>query len=292
METAAASTYGANPPAVGFKWLICSGVTNIGLTSVTYFTNTSSGGPVCESDPNGEPIPAYNMLKGLKKDLTPWVLPPGGTQQHIRKFCYTGDPEAGTGWNEGHPGTPSGSVRNCDGLLYGLLYTVNPPGDRRLIMSSGSESNNITPGDTIKLMIAELIARGSNNKNSVTLLKQMSDVAQNLCNNGFIIGVEPVSTEIPAQFVLHQNYPNPFNPVTKIKFSLPNPSKGGAYNVRLVVYDILGREVATLIPPLRGGEEGLKPGTYETEWDAANFPSGVYFYKLITDNYSETKKWF
>jgi hypothetical protein len=69
-----------------------------------------------------------------------------------------------------------------------------------------------------------------------------------------------------------------------------SPSKGGAIEVRLIVYDILGREVANLIPPLRGGQEGLSPGTYEAVWDASNFPSGVYFYKLETDEYSVSKK--
>ena len=60
--------------------------------------------------------------------------------------------------------------------------------------------------------------------------------------------------------------------------------------VRLVVYDVLGKEIASLIPPLGGGQEGLTPGTYEVTWDASNFPSGVYFYKLVTNEYSETKK--
>ena len=64
--------------------------------------------------------------------------------------------------------------------------------------------------------------------------------------------------------------------------------------VRLVIYDLLGREIASLIPPLRGGQEGLNPGTYEIEWSAtggaSNYPSGVYFYKLVTDKFTETKK--
>jgi photosystem II stability/assembly factor-like uncharacterized protein len=97
------------------------------------------------------------------------------------------------------------------------------------------------------------------------------------------IGIKPLGNEVPNSFLLYQNYPNPFNPSTKIKFSIP-PSKGArGMNVRLVVYDVLGREVAALIPPLGGGQEGLKPGTYEVEWDASNYTSGVYFYKLTTE---------
>jgi photosystem II stability/assembly factor-like uncharacterized protein len=101
------------------------------------------------------------------------------------------------------------------------------------------------------------------------------------------IGIRPISQRIPESFKLYQNYPNPFNPSTKIKFSLPIPSKGG---VKLEVYDVLGRLVASLIPPLWGGQEGLKPGTYEVEWDATNYPSGIYFYRLTAGSYVQTNK--
>jgi len=92
------------------------------------------------------------------------------------------------------------------------------------------------------------------------------------------------STEISKQFILSQNYPNPFNPQTKIKFAVPSDVKGQTTNVKLVIYDLLGREVATLV------NEELKPGTYEADWDASNFSSGVYFYKIISNEFVETKK--
>ena len=108
------------------------------------------------------------------------------------------------------------------------------------------------------------------------------------------IGIKKLYENVPEEFNLFQNYPNPFNPVTKIKFDLPksNLTLSGAkgLNVRLIIYDVLGREIATLIPPLRGGQEGLSPGTYSVTWDATNFPSGVYFYRLETDGFSEAKK--
>jgi len=58
----------------------------------------------------------------------------------------------------------------------------------------------------------------------------------------------------------------------------------------LLVYDILGREVASLIPPLRGGQEGLQSGTYEVEWDASNYASGVYFYRLSSGGFVQSRK--
>lgn len=108
-------------------------------------------------------------------------------------------------------------------------------------------------------------------------------------NGGEPIGIIPISNNIPDKFSLSQNYPNPFNPSTKIKFSLPEV-RGEKLEVRLGIYDILGRQIASLIPPLRGGEEGLAPGTYEVEWDGSNYSSGVYFYKLETQSFSETRK--
>jgi photosystem II stability/assembly factor-like uncharacterized protein len=104
-------------------------------------------------------------------------------------------------------------------------------------------------------------------------------------------GIQKISSIVPEHFSLSQNYPNPFNPSTKIKFYIPPLSSlGEGPGVRLIVYDVLGREVASLIPPLQGGQEGLQPGTYEVEWDASNYTSGVYFYKLITSDYTETRK--
>jgi photosystem II stability/assembly factor-like uncharacterized protein len=93
-----------------------------------------------------------------------------------------------------------------------------------------------------------------------------------------IIGVKNVSTSIPEDYFLFQNYPNPFNPVTRIKFSISHTPLffGEGQGVRLSIFDILGREVAVLV------NEQLRAGTYEVDFDGANYPSGVYFYKLTT----------
>lgn len=93
------------------------------------------------------------------------------------------------------------------------------------------------------------------------------------------IGIEQISTEVPKQFSMFQNYPNPFNPITRIKFDIPKPSF-----TKLIIYDILGREITTLV------NQQLKSGKYEIEWDGNNYPSGVYFYKLISGEFTETKK--
>jgi photosystem II stability/assembly factor-like uncharacterized protein len=98
-------------------------------------------------------------------------------------------------------------------------------------------------------------------------------------------GISKINSEVPVDFSLSQNYPNPFNPVTKIRFDIPPFTKGGQGGfVTMKIYDVLGCEVTTLV------NEQLKPGTYEVEFDGTNYPSGVYFYKFITADYSETRK--
>jgi hypothetical protein len=84
------------------------------------------------------------------------------------------------------------------------------------------------------------------------------------------IGIINISSEIPAGFSLGQNYPNPFNPVTKFKFHLPQFGF-----VTIIIYDNSGKEVYTLV------KEFLAPGVYETVWNASEFSSGVYFYRII-----------
>ena len=106
--------------------------------------------------------------------------------------------------------------------------------------------------------------------------------------NGGITGIEPINSEIPVEYKLFQNYPNPFNPVTKIKFDLPKSnltlSEAKGLMVKLDIYDFLGRETAALV------NEQLQPGTYEVEWNGSNYSSGVYFYKITSSNYIQTKK--
>jgi len=90
---------------------------------------------------------------------------------------------------------------------------------------------------------------------------------------------------IPGDFYLNQNFPNPFNPSTSIKFGIPNLSSNNfPVNVKLSVFDILGREVITLV------DESLTPDSYRAEFNGSNLSSGVYFYKLIAGDFIESKK--
>ncbi len=97
------------------------------------------------------------------------------------------------------------------------------------------------------------------------------------------IGIHKNTNNIPASFKLFQNYPNPFNPSTIIRFNVPSTGKLHSL-VKLVVYDILGREVATLL------NENKVPGEYSVEFNASNLASGVYIYRLQAGDFVSAKK--
>ena len=93
------------------------------------------------------------------------------------------------------------------------------------------------------------------------------------------VGIHSVATEVPGSYTLFQNYPNPFNPTTNIRFALTKQS-----NVTLKIYDNLGKEIATLVNEVKSA------GTYIVDFNASNYASGIYFYKLTTNEFSDVKK--
>nr|MBC8487026.1 T9SS type A sorting domain-containing protein [Bacteroidota bacterium] len=171
-----------------------------------------------------------------------------------------------------------------DGGSVDLFYNSNNNGSDSLITLRNSFLDSIAMGfggnsDTVSCLWRVYAYNGtdslsSQNSNFVFLVRHT-------------VGIKLISLSVPGEFNLFQNYPNPFNPVTKIKFtvpvlSFPNASIGNP--VVLKVYDIMGREVQTLV------NETLKPGTYEATFDATKYSSGVYFYKLEAIDFVETKR--
>ncbi|MHB8930531.1 MAG: T9SS type A sorting domain-containing protein [Melioribacteraceae bacterium] len=133
---------------------------------------------------------------------------------------------------------------------------------------------------------------------SVPDISAMSIVDQNnvwsVSNNGRIFKMIPgtitdvkeMHIALPQIIYLYQNYPNPFNPTTTIKYSIPVETRHASslQHITLKVYDILGKEVATLV------NEEKAPGNYEVKFDGANLSSGVYFYRLQSGSFTQTKK--
>jgi hypothetical protein len=269
--------YGAHPPAFGIALLRSAfnhqtGDT-LGLTSFTFFTDNYNVPPPCESDPSGEPYSAYLNMTGVKKDSTPFLDPTITSGSRKTKFCYPGDPESNIGWTEA-----KGSVQNCNGdTSMTNVITTNPGGDRRFIMSTGSYGLTIQPNEKQIIYAAQMVKRGISYKNSVTVLKLYCDSIRNIYHN--TIGIKKIESAMPEKFYLGQNYPNPFNPVTTITYDLPISTY-----VDIRLYDITGKEIQRLV------NERQTAGTYKITFDASELPSGIYFYRMTTPTFTESKK--
>lgn len=135
-----------------------------------------------------------------------------------------------------------------------------------IIASWGVQTNDSLRGRWLVMAYTQLDSLMSATNHFITFIRS-------------IIGVKNISTEIPKEFFISQNYPNPFNPITKVKFGVPKSSL-----VKLTIYDILGREIALLV------NQKLEPGTFEVDWNAADFPSGVYFYRIEAEDFVRTNK--
>ncbi len=173
-------------------------------------------------------------------------------------FFYSGDPVTRVGW------------------------LTNTTSDQRMMLTTGPFKLQIN--NPIDIIICYTVGRGSDRLNSITKAREITNSVFNEYKSNFhtLTNVEDdVSIIIPSEFKLYQNYPNPFNSISKIKYQIANRSQ-----VMIKVFDVLGREVATLV------NEEKPAGTYDVTFDAElyNLTSGVYFYRLTSKNYSETKK--
>lgn len=289
-------SYGALPPAAGHMLLqgpvvsgsdtdsakffgkFVSGLKNLSMTSFT--PNFKLYGDLPNDPMMGDyrgTIMFYDIMHGLS-DQGDSIINPHTGKGTI--FALSGDPEKGTGWYEGE-GWPDGPVG----------------GDRRYTMSSGPF--NMAPGDTQHVVYAILVARGSDHINSVTKLKELAKTVHEWYGNEIITGIKEAPS-LPNEFKLYQNYPNPFNPTTTIEYEIPSlfsplsgeaggglkapTSRGDFAKIRLVIYDILGREVASLV------DKEQKPGRYKVMFEASHLSSGVYFYNIRYGDRSISKK--
>jgi len=264
------SVYGAAPPALGYRMLQSPLVYTgnpmdtaklpygnfIGyrLKGMMVYNTFLKNGSTCTGDPDDAEYAYYYMI-GLSGCGQPIYNPNTGQPS---RFRYSGNACARTGWIN------------------------SSPNDIRQVISSGPITMN--SNDTQIIVAAVMVGRGSDNFQGVCRVQSLSDTAKLSYDYNFLscpltIGINPISSVIPGKFSLSQNYPNPFNPVTNFGFRIADFGL-----VNLVIYDALGKEIQILV------NENLHPGTYEVTWDASNFSSGVYYYKLIAGEYRQTKK--
>ncbi len=201
---------------------------------------------------------------------------------YINQICFAMDTSVVVAYNE----SIFGSANN-----YQFAFRTN---------RSGNFEWGGTPIDVADILSGKSKIIGTINSNGMTMLAWADNrndgngvYAQNVNFDGTLgttTGIEHSSSAIPEKYSLSQNYPNPFNPVTKIRFSISEDGRRETQDVKLVIYDALGKEVMTLI------NQALEPGSYEVDFDSRStkqnneLSSGVYFYSLSTDNFKETKR--
>jgi hypothetical protein len=258
--------YGQAPPAVGYK-IVQGPVIYTGLNTDTArfpcnikvgykmlkmsgHSRFINGGDECTGDPSYY-LNAYNFMKG--KD--------GCGNDIINPIS----------------GNPTRYINNHNGCSFTNWYD-SIQSDVRNLVSTGPF--DMATGDTQIVSYVYSADRGSSNLMSVcALIDNLERVSNYYYDCSGTIGIEPIHNIIPKQFLLEQNYPNPFNPNTSIKFSVPNTGL-----VSLVVYDALGRAVKELV------NENVAAGIYSVDFNASDYPSGIFFYRLTAENFSETKK--
>ena len=169
-----------------------------------------------------------------------------------------------------------------------MVYIKSEYGYLKNSVSDGNgmfQLNSVQQG-SVKLLVDRL--GFSADSISMTLSSGNTYENINFYLNQIYVSIKHFGNTIPEGYELGQNYPNPFNANTIIRFQvsggfLPSPRDGND-KVVLKVYDLMGREVRTLV------NEFLKSGTYEVRFDAGNLPSGIYFYRMETEKFTETKK--
>lgn len=168
-----------------------------------------------------------------------------------------------------------------DSALYANLFHEGIV-DSFMAADSGSvivpsiQDVTVNPGESYDVFIALAAAL------SETTLDSVMRVAVDHYNE--MAPSDVTDENLVNEFRLDQNYPNPFNPSTIIKFTIPHSHHTAVNNTKLIIYDILGREVKTLL------NEKLASGEYKITFNASNLASGVYFYRLTTENFSQTRK--
>jgi hypothetical protein len=149
-------------------------------------------------------------------------------------------------------------------------FRLNALNDTTYRSPFNSDTSQVSIGDTIKYRIFAQDIAAAHNRDSSALFQFVITT---------VTGITPVSSYIPEKYSLAQNYPNPFNPVTSINFGLP---VRGLVNIK--VYDITGKEIAVLVNEVKAA------GIYSVSFNGAGLSSGIYFYRIMTESFVETRR--
>jgi hypothetical protein len=185
-----------------------------------------------------------------------------------------------TGWTNVYTGTYTVPGTGWQFVTLQNPYAYNGTGN--LLIEICFDNTSYTSATTVASSVVTNMCREQHTDNAAgcAFTAGTNVNRPNLCMEIMLpVGNQTIQTELPKEFSLSQNYPNPFNPTTSIKFAVPKQSL-----VKMVVYDVIGREVATLVNELK------QPGNYAVPFDASSLASGVYFYRLEAGDFVDVKK--
>jgi hypothetical protein len=269
------SYYGRTPPACGFVFLETPTTRVVGRAMTSFMKGEPQSGsdwqfPADWATTTNHPNDGQYafLLRGRFIDGR-LVTPPGEPEKHIT-YAYPGDPSTGTGW-----------IGSDDGY----------PFDYRELQGSGPFM--LAAGDSVRFALAFIVAQDTNRLTSVRKLREIVPEVVTRWNSLVDAREAKIDGGVPSMSWLGQNYPNPFNAGTVIGYRvqparhIESSEAGGGTGVgvvRLAVYDLLGREVAVLV------NEKKEPGNYEVKFDGSSLASGVYFYRMQTRDFVQTRK--
>ncbi|MBI5404403.1 MAG: S8 family peptidase [Ignavibacteriae bacterium] len=207
--------------------------------------------------------------------------------------CYNSTSKVGYSYKQSDPNPYLGiAMMNTDVTVnfkpMAFLDIINgfTTAEKWSTLSSGIASDSIGPGGNAFTLSAGPLTIAANQTIRLGFAIVKGNNLGDLINNVNIaktkyasVGIQQISDIIPKKYELMQNYPNPFNPVTKINFAIP---KNEIVNIK--IYDVLGREIMTLV------NEKLSAGYYEFSFDGSGLSSGIYFYRMTTNSYSDIKR--
>jgi hypothetical protein len=230
---------------------------NMVLTSFHGILDDAAFDPLIR--PARSTLDAWNLARGFDADGNVIIDP---TNSLATKFPFNGDP-----------------VTNS-----GFICPEAGGGGAGFVMFSGPV--NLAPQDTQWVMSALIVGTGNDYKDAITNLRLKAATVQSLAYDKLVVKSSlELAPEPPLQnFYLSQNFPNPFNSGTKINFELPAHWNRKTRIVSLIVYNTLGEVVTVLI------NDELSPGKYSVEFQATGLSSGIYFYKIQTGPFIQTKK--
>ncbi|MCA0390002.1 MAG: exo-alpha-sialidase [Bacteroidetes bacterium] len=295
--------FGDNPPAIYNSMLFGNPVYIPGVS----FTDINNNGTY----ENGIDIPLDTAMLPLGKPfenlLFPGAINSGMnvSQHYMQSHPTHGDPNTPAEVRNYHTGKDKvgqyfdpctwtfGDVRggvDCTKINPLFVYSGDPVLNRGWINNTGVDQRTtvasypvlLNDQTTLTWHTAIIVGRGNSPLNSINVTKANVDTIFSRMGakyNPNPVSVKEPGTEIPNEYELSQNYPNPFNPNTKINFSIPENAR-----VSLKIYDNTGALVKTLL------NEELSPGKHSVSFDAGKLASGVYFYRLESEKFTQTRK--